>query len=470
MTVDSKVKRAKMSESIKRNKGISHATAKEIAKSMNYIIDVEDYDMPHTVFQTTDEIVVMEAVQSLIKDHVDYTDDTAPDYKMFNDPEFKPNDSAIYSQSDLSQSEKKEFIDDYLHRIQWLRPKQISEEVEFDSLPESKVPDLRIVQGRLKNNWFLSALSLVRTEDTLFQSMTLDHQFDRFRTYGLYVFKFFKNGSPFYVIIDDKLPWIEKPNGHIVPYFARSQNSSLFWVSLIEKAYAKLHKRYWALTNGTVEDALHDLWGIYPERFPIDFTNFTDSNKLYDALKILCLSGALVGSSLIYDRVEISEAQKQKEINNSITKGIQPGVYYSILDCREVTLKETTNKTAKIIRVQNPWKDAIEWTGDFNDDDPIWSPKMKTYFESLSSNKTNERYVHRWFSNDGIFCMKIEDFAEYFNTIYIVRDFPEDFEGVKYSNSWNPSNGHPHKKNTDWIKNPQYIFKVNDQSAVDFKI
>ena len=178
---------------------------------------------------------------------------------MFNDPEFKPNDSAIYSQSDLSQSEKKEFIDDYLHRIQWLRPKQISEEVEFDSLPESKVPDLRIVQGRLKNNWFLSALSLVRTEDTLFQSMTLDHQFDRFRTYGLYVFKFFKNGSPFYVIIDDKLPCIEKPNGHIVPYFARSQNSSLFWVSLIEKAYAKLHKRYWALTNGTVEDALHDL-------------------------------------------------------------------------------------------------------------------------------------------------------------------------------------------------------------------
>lgn len=64
--------------------------------------------------------------------------------------------------------------------------------------------------------------------------------------------------------------------------------------------------------------------------------------------------------------------------------------------------------------------------------------------------------------------MKIEDFAEYFNTLYIVRDFPDDFEGVKYSSSWNPSNGHPHKKNTDWIKNSQYIFKVNDQKAVDF--
>lgn len=126
-------------------------------------------------------------------------------------------------------------------------------------------------------------------------------------------------------------------------------------------------------------------------------------DKLYDALKVLCLSGALVGSSLIYDRVEISEVQRQKEINQALSKGIQPGVYYSILDCREVTLKDTSNETVRVVRVQNPWKDATEWNGDFNDDDPVWTPKMKSYFETLSSNKTNNRYVHRWFSNDGIF-------------------------------------------------------------------
>jgi hypothetical protein len=175
------------------------------------------------------------------------------------------------------------------------------------------------------------------------------------------------------------------------------------------------------------------------------------------------MSGALVGSSLIYDRVQISETQKQKEMNQAISMGIQPGVYYSILDCREVKLQDTTNETVKIVRVQNPWKDAVEWNGAYNDDDEVWTPKMKAYFEGLSSTK-----VHRWFSNDGVFCMKIEDFAQYFNTMYIVRDYPENYEGVKYMHSWDPSNGYPHKKNTDWIKNRQYVFKVTDQTPVEF--
>ena len=70
--------------------------------------------------------------------------------------------------------------------------------------------DMRIIQGKIKDNWFLSALSIIRTEDTLFQSLTWNKQFDRFRTYGLYIFRFFKDGSAFYVIIDDKIPCIEK--------------------------------------------------------------------------------------------------------------------------------------------------------------------------------------------------------------------------------------------------------------------
>ena len=261
---------------------------------------------------------------------------------------------------------------------------------------------------------------------------------------------------------------LRNKNGFRTPYFARSPNSNLFWVSLIEKAYAKLHKRYWAISNGTVEDALHDLTGIYPERFPIDIGNFTDVTKLYDAMKILTLSGALIGSALIYDRVEISEAQKEKEMKSALSKGIQPGVYYSVLDWREVELKETNNKTVRIVRVQNPWENAIEWNGDFCDDDKIWTPTMKTYFKSLSSNKENNRYVHEWYTDDGIFWIRTEDFASYFNNIYVVRDFPDNYEGVRYSSSWNPSFGYPHKKNVEWIKNAQYVFKVTDQKPVDF--
>lgn len=93
---------------------------------------------------------------------------------------------------------------------------------------------------------------------------------------------------------------------------------------------------------------------------------------------------------------------------------------------------------------------------------------MKSYFKSLSANKDNKRYVHEWYSDDGIFCMRAEDFAYYFNTIYVIRDFPDNYEGVRYSHSWDPSFGYPHKKNVDWIKNKQYVFKVNDQKQIDF--
>jgi len=52
------------------------------------------------------------------------------------------------------------------------------------------------------------------------------------------------------------LPTIIKENGQAVPFFARCENSNLFWVSLIEKAFAKLHGRYWALSTGSTDEAI----------------------------------------------------------------------------------------------------------------------------------------------------------------------------------------------------------------------
>jgi len=330
ITQNSKVKRAEMSASILRNKG----TSKQIEKSFNFTVEMDDIDMPNTVFQTTDEVSVMEAVQSLIKQHVDYSDEKSSNYSQFSDPEFKADFNSIYLQNDLDGDDKKDFIQDQFSKIKWFRPKHIVEDDEFgfDSLSGKKRTDVRISQGNLKDNWFLSALSIIVTEETLFQNLTCDQQFDRFRSYGLYVFKFYKDGTSYFVIVDDKIPCIERKNGTRVPFFAKCQDPSLFWVCLIEKAYAKLHKRYWALTNGTVEDALHDLTGIYPERMPVDHSKYTDISKLYDAMKILTLSGALIGTALIYEDSSVNNTDQAKQKNEAKLKGLQPGVYYSVLD------------------------------------------------------------------------------------------------------------------------------------------
>lgn len=59
------------------------------------------------------------------------------------------------------------------------------------------------------------------------------------------------------VVVDDWIP-CELPGK---PAFATSKKGYELWVSLLEKAYAKLHGSYEALEGGLVQDALVDLTG-----------------------------------------------------------------------------------------------------------------------------------------------------------------------------------------------------------------
>ena len=59
------------------------------------------------------------------------------------------------------------------------------------------------------------------------------------------------------VVVDDWIP-CESPGK---PAFATSRKGNELWVSVLEKAYAKLHGSYEALEGGLVQDALVDLTG-----------------------------------------------------------------------------------------------------------------------------------------------------------------------------------------------------------------
>lgn len=56
---------------------------------------------------------------------------------------------------------------------------------------------------------------MVAAEQKLFEQIELiGNDFHKYRKYGLYVFRFFKNGGKmYYVIIDDRLPALTKENG-----------------------------------------------------------------------------------------------------------------------------------------------------------------------------------------------------------------------------------------------------------------
>lgn len=81
---------------------------------------------------------------------------------------------------------------------------------------------------------------------------------------GCYCVKFL--GNDVFILIDDILPmltkdlWTENNKGSAAIY---DKNFTVLWVSLIEKAYAKLYGDYSALERGYVHHALADLTGIY---------------------------------------------------------------------------------------------------------------------------------------------------------------------------------------------------------------
>jgi hypothetical protein len=60
--------------------------------------------------------------------------------------------------------------------------------------------------------------------------------------------------------VDDYLP-VNSKNELLYARSYNNDNESEYWVSLIEKAYAKLHGSYQSLNGGQIEDALRDLTG-----------------------------------------------------------------------------------------------------------------------------------------------------------------------------------------------------------------
>lgn len=110
----------------------------------------------------------------------------------------------------------------------------------------------QIIQGALGNKYFLNALTLLSCDLKYLKKLFVS---TKYAEKGLYTIKFYKAGKWRYVHIDDYIPCRQSGKVH----FARNRNSNETYAMLIEKAYAKLHGCYEALTYGLVEKAIQDL-------------------------------------------------------------------------------------------------------------------------------------------------------------------------------------------------------------------
>ena len=155
------------------------------------------------------------------------------------------------------------------------------------------------------------------------------------------MFRFFKDFKWIYVIIDDRIPCVDKS-----PVFSRCKDPTETWVSLIEKAYAKLHGCYETLFSGFIDDGLVELTGFVSEKinlhdsddcFPNPALGTKDSFWQY--MKMRVQERCLMGCSKSGENVRVEGIVLNED---GLDSGIKYSHAYGILKAFEIDDKKNS--------------------------------------------------------------------------------------------------------------------------------
>jgi hypothetical protein len=262
------------------------------------------------------------------------------------------------------------------------RPCQLLPNAVFS--PNNEFDFRDIDQGGVGDCYFIASISAINNKPHLIEKMIIDKD----EKAGKYTFQFFVGRElvPTQVTIDDLLP--VGLDG--IPCGARSNIDNHYWVSLLEKAFAKCYGGYDVIGQGGTP-----------------------------SMTIVCMTGGT-----IFDKTAENPDKVFKELKDTIDtsvtccygctesgagqqidkRGIVQMHVYSILNAVEVTTPEN-NKTYRLIQVRNPWGWA-KWTGKFSDKDKAWTPAL---IKAL-----NVEWLE---ASEGIFWMTPEDFVTEFQQV-----------------------------------------------------
>ncbi|OVA06359.1 Peptidase C2 [Macleaya cordata] len=343
----------------------------------------------------------------------------------FTDQEFPPNDQSLFVDPDNPPS-KLQVVS------AWMRPAEIVKEISVDSRPclfSGAANPSDVCQGRLGDCWFLSAVAVL-TEVSRISEVIITPEFN---DEGIYTVRFCIQGEWVPVVVDDWIP-CEAPGK---PAFATSRKQNELWVSLLEKAYAKLHGSYEALEGGLVQDALVDLTGGAGEEIDMRTAQAQidlASGRLWSQLLRFKQEGFLLGAG--------SPSGSDVHVSSS---GIVQGHAYSVLQVREVD-------GHKLVQVRNPWANEVEWNGPWSDSSPEWTDRMKHKVKHVPQSK------------EGIFWMSWQDFQIHFRSIYVCRIYPPE---MRYSahGQWRGYSAGGCQDYDTWHQNPQFRLRATGPDA-----
>ena len=248
-----------------------------------------------------------------------------------------------------------------------------------------------IIPGEIDDTYFLfSVQNLCKNPGNINKLFVKGGQF--FNPDGYYELLLFINGQPQIVIVDDYLP-VKKGTNELIFAHSKPEKNEI-WVSLLEKAWAKVNGGYANIIGGTPMEALDFLTGFSSLSYDMENKDNDDLNEY---------------------KIEIVQQLQDCDIENSIIScttstnvdvsgvGLNSGYTYNLLAIYQVQDKE--GKNVYLFKLRNPWSKG-EWNGDWSDKSSTWDDKLKT--QVGFSNK-----------EDGIFFMSDNDFFKFFKHVEI---------------------------------------------------
>ncbi|CAG8503123.1 4000_t:CDS:2 [Ambispora leptoticha] len=231
-----------------------------------------------------------------------------------------------------------------------------------------------VQQGWFGDCWFLSAISTCTNIPGIIETICVE----RDEQVG--------DGDWVSTVVDSQLfvkTDIEKNTSDIAVAKCKDPNET--WLSLLEKAYAKIHGDYESIEGGFVSEALEDLTGGVASSF--ETSEILDIDRLWKEDFLNVNKSVLLGCA---------------RSGLGTVSGLVDGHAYSILGSAEY-------QGTRLVKVRNPWGNT-EWTGAWSDGSELWTP------ESMAA-------LNHRFGDDGIFWISYEDFLDYFNLYYRCRIF-----------------------------------------------
>jgi len=303
-------------------------------------------------------------------------------------------------------------------------------------IPSISSSDIR--EGQLGDHWLISALACVAERPSLihrlFQpaasaaassTVTKTYARDQLNRNGAYVVCLCKNGERREVLVDDYLPC--SPGGG--PIFSRSNGDSL-WVSLVEKAMAKLHGGYVYLKSSLkhrwTHEGLTDLTGAPTTNVRFEayrnkknsgdvaslesgLTSLWEDLQEYDAAEhLMCVTAMGEG--------QWGDEQKERLVASKarLRGDFVPAHSYTILHIHETALGE------RLLHLRNSWA-TLKWSGDWSRSSAKWTPEARDEVQIYAEAMDEEVADGGGVRVGGTFWVSLKDAVERFESLSCCR-------------------------------------------------